>query len=171
MPDIDDEPAWAQTLHVIYEKDMQEDILEKDYGELEQCSVIADELSIEPDDISNLLINMRGMGLIEKKSSQESRYMLTKKGFDVVHTRALRRHEQRMEDSRNRRQHSVNRAIGYLTLGLVLMGYIQATITALVGKYAPLWQVNGVLVIGVFVAVGLAVLLFQSGLLSTWDTE
>lgn len=72
-----------------------------------------------------------------------------------------------MQDSRNQRQHDVNRAVGFLTLGLILMGLVQATITALVGKNAPLVEINGILGLGLVVAVGLGIPLYQTGLLSS----
>ena len=168
MTASEEEPVWAQTLRVLYENGMQDGTFDEyGYSELARQHAIAEELNKRPVEVARALRSMEGLDLIDGvPSNRRQGYTLTEKGFSVAHSRSLRRHEQELEDSRNKRQHNVNRAIGFLTLGLVLVGLIQATVSALRGNSAPLWETNAVLGVGVLVVVVIGLLLWQSGLLS-----
>lgn len=182
MAGLQDEPVWVQTLHALYEKGMQDDAFDKyGYTEWARQFAIADEINKRPVDVARALRSMERVNLINGVPSNNRKgYTLTEKGFGVAHSRSLRRHEQEIEDKRNqrqqeledrrnKRQHDINRAIGFLTLGLVLIGYIQATTNALIGKDAPLREVNTVLVIGLLLVIVIWLLLRESGLFDGWE--
>jgi hypothetical protein len=98
-------------------------------------------------------------------------YTLTEKGFSIAHDiHQNRRHDERQQ-RRTKRQHEVNRAIGFLTLGLVLVNFIQTVMTGIVGFGSPLWQANVIILVGTAVIVGIAYLLTTSGMLSQWNPD
>ena len=182
------EPTWAVVLHALYEKGMAGGEFDK-YGkaEIHRKQAIAEEADRDRPEVIRALKQMENQRLINRPPANRKKgYTLTKKGFDVAHTRELRRQEQRREQKRaereqkrDKRQHGVNRAIGYLTLGLVLTGVLQMTIAAILGigslslsiaDIALSLSLARVLLVGYGIVVGLGVLLWKSGMLASWDS-
>lgn len=171
---VGEEPKWAVVLRAIYENKMAgHDFLDYGFDELDRQKAIAEETGLEHKEVSNTITQMVNQGLINGIPSNDpfQGYTLTKKGFDVAHTRALRRQEQRREQNRDKRQHGVNRAIGFLTVGLLFTGFLQAWIAALVGEEARLLFINGALLLGFVIVVGIAIMLLRSGMLASWDSD
>lgn len=112
-------------------------------------------------DVRKTLITMAQVGLLhEEETDSRPPYSLTKKGFEVAHDR-----------EQNRRQHEVNRAIGYLTSGLLLVAFIQVIFNA-----APILGLNNLALGAILImgGLGLVYLMYdisQSGLLSPLDDE
>jgi hypothetical protein len=94
---------------------------------------------------------------------------LTKKGFDIAHDHRTQERRLEWEIRQEKRHHKVNRAIALLTLGLVFVGIVEASVTGLVGKESPLWQVNGVLVFGVGFILIIGWALYEANLLQPWE--
>lgn len=162
-----EEPTWAVVLNSLYKTRLAGE----EFHEDRRIVILADEIGRSKTEISNVLSQMSDQGLINIPSSYKESLTLTEKGFDVAHTRELRRQEQRREQKRDKRQHDVNRAIGFLTVGLLFTGFLQAWIAALVGEEARLLFINGALLLGFGVVVGIAVLLWTSGMLASWDSD
>lgn len=130
--------------------------------------------------VRTILENLAEFGLIKKGRtpaqdwrqqikpgpSGEVIYTLTEKGFSIAHDYHQNRLERERERRRNQRQHEVNQSIGILTLGLVFVGVIQATVTAMAGAGSTLYELNGALIAG-FLIFGIAVaLVWKAGLLT-----
>lgn len=175
-----EEPVWAAVLHALYEKGMTgESFDEYGYHKFLRNRAIAEEIEREPADVTRAVSEMIDKNLInDVPTGRESQgYNLTAKGFDVAHTRSLRRQQQQREKRRDQRQHEVNRAIGFLTLGLVFIGFVQATIVAIVGFEAQLLPVQLiqfglaliVLTLGLLAVVAIGVLLWRFGMLASWN--
>lgn len=187
-----EEPTWAVILRAIYEKAMAGGEFDKHGNhKMLRKAAIADEVDRDQEEVGQTLSQMEDQGLVNEPSQNLGKgYTLTEKGFDVAHNRELRRQEQkrerereerqyRREQQRDKRQHGVNRAIGYLTLGLVLTGVLQMTIAALLGIGSLSFSITDivlslslvrVLLFGYGIVVGLGVLLWKSGMLASWDS-
>lgn len=176
------EPTWAVVLHTLYENTMAGgEFDEYGYHRMSRNAAIANEVDRDRGEVVRSLSQMENQGLINEPNRNIGQgYTLTEKGFDVAHSRELRRQEQRREQQRDKRQHGVNRAIGYLTLGLVLTGVLQMTITALLGIGSLSFSISNivlslslirVLLVGYGVVLGLGVLLWKSGMLAAWENE
>jgi DNA-binding MarR family transcriptional regulator len=163
------EPPWTRVLLALYENNMEGDSFD-DYGYsmLLRKVAIREELDAEASDVSSAIRQLKKLDLIREPSAgrRQDGYQLTKRGFDVAHEIESRRRSKRREREQKKRQHSTNRAIGLLTLGLVLVGLIQASITAAAGVNSPLWQVNAFLVVGVGTVIGIGWLLYRDRMLS-----
>lgn len=83
----------------------------------------------------------------------------------------MRRQERRREQNRDKRQHDVNRAIGFLTVGLLFTGFLQAVITAQIGKEEQLLIVNLTLGSGFLIVIYIAFRIWNSGMLASWDSN
>lgn len=169
----EEEPTWAVVLHALYENKMAGSDFDKyGYHRMSRNIAIADEVDRNQEEITLSLSQMSNQGLVNKPSRNTGKgYTLTEKGFDVAHTRDLRRQEQRREQKRDKRQHEVNRAIGFLTIGLLFTGLLQAWIAALIGKEAQVSFVIGTLLVGFIIVVGITVILWKSGMLAAWDSD
>jgi DNA-binding MarR family transcriptional regulator len=170
----DAEPTWAVTLQALYEKGMAGDTFDKyGYHPLSRQIAIAEEVGRDSSEVARSISKMIDVGLINDVPIAQRRrgYTLTEKGFDVAHNRSLQKQEKRREQKMEKRQYDANRAIGVLTLGLVFVGVLRATISALVGTDAEHQFIHLTLVIGSIVVVVLVLLLAFSGMLSPWNEE
>lgn len=176
------EPTWAVVLHTLYENGMAGDSFDElGYSEFARKQAIAKEVDRDPAEVSRAIREMVDTNLINDvpTSNRMQGYSLTKKGFDVAHTRSLRRQEQQRENRRDQRQHEVNRAIGFLTFGLLVIGLVQATTVAIAGfdvqllsaQLIQLGLIYIVLTAGLGVIAGIIFLLWRSGMLESWDEE
>lgn len=185
------EPTWARVLDALYDHRMRgEDFDEKGYSKLARSHAIAEELGdIEPAEVHAVLRELKRYGLIhDLQSGRESKgFHLTEKGFEVAHEREIqkkrREHEEALQENRRelqemmadeaeergRRQHEVNRAIGFLTLGLLTVSLIQAGVAAT--SMSSRIEVSP----GVFLAAGaavtgvVAIIILRSGMLRPWE--
>lgn len=112
---------------------------------------------------------MVAVGLL-KKTEQET-YRLTETGFNVAHDLRVQRHQRNYEKNQDKRSHEVNRAIAILTLGLVSVGVVQVGSRAAVEIHSGWWQVYFWVGVGILVVLIMAIRLFQSGMLTSWNKE
>lgn len=168
-----DEPTWALILQAIYEYSMAgESFDEHGYSELARQIAIAKEIDRDAAEVARSISQLVSIGLLNDVPGNRRRgYTLTKDGFDVAHTRSLRRDESQKEQARNKRHHEVNRAIGLLTIGLVFVGLLRATVVAMVGQGVSQMLLNATLGIGLFTVIVIVFILKKSGMLESWEQQ
>lgn len=172
-----DEPNWAKILDQMYttwravaSRASEDDDLEYDvYPPLGK--------NIDAEETQKALKYLETRELIEE-FREYGEMRLTETGLRIAHERHLekersKREEQRAayEKSRDQRQHDVNRAIALLTLGLVLVGTLQAAATATVG--AGLNEVVSFIpaALGFVSLFILGTILWKAGLLSKLESD
>jgi len=96
-------------------------------------------------------------------------YDLSSKGFDVAHDIRMRKSQQRKEDERVSAQNDVNRAIGFLTLGLLFINLTNAFLQAVIDLDYPQLAVGSLFLVNVMTVVAIAALVYRSGLLTVKD--
>ena len=121
------------------------------------------------------------MGIPEQARRKGTHFGLTKMGFSVMHQRRMqerrdKREDQRIErqeeneNQRAERQHEVNRAIAFLTLGLMTIAVIDSAVRAFVGAsvYDKAFQAVYASIVFLFAFI---IILNYFGLLSPLSTE
>jgi len=98
-------------------------------------------------------------------------YDLSSKGFDVAHDIRMKNSRERKQDQRASAQHDVNRAIGFLTLGLLFINLTNAILQAVVDLDYPQLAVGSLFVVNFVVVVAIAGLVYKSGLLTEDSPE
>lgn len=168
----EEEPTWVVVLLALYENGMAGESFDKyGYQELPRNKAIAEEVNRESAEVGRAIQELKRQNLVNGvPSGRESQgYTLTPDGFEVAYERDLKRQERRRERNRDKRQHEVNRAIGFLTVGLLVTGFLQAVISAQASHETGLLEMNFTLLIGGIVVVGIAGMLGYSGMLASWD--
>lgn len=177
MDDVDDRPIWAEVLRVLYDETggprwgMAEQN-EKERTEMISKALDRRDVEVDQHGIHVTLHRMAEVGLVDKEGTEtRPPFTLTSKGFDVAHERQREEQRVKREKRRDKRQHEVNRGVGFLTLGLVFVGIIQAGVVALTDTHSPLWQVYGILMVGIVIVIGLFFWIQQTGMLASWNAE
>lgn len=98
-------------------------------------------------------------------------YDLSSKGFDVAHDIRMRNSQERRQDQRVSAQNNVNRAIGFLTLGLLFINLTNAFLQAVIDLNYPQLAVGSLFVLNLVVFVAIAGLVYTSGLLTENRSE
>lgn len=93
---------------------------------------------------------------------------LNQSGFELAREQAMLNREEQREEQRTRQQHSVNRAVAYLTLGLMTVTVLDSAVRAFVGRGDFLPAFYTVIAGGVLVLLFAAVL-GHFGLLSPYS--
>jgi hypothetical protein len=159
MTNTDMESLSAEELKNRQARDIASQIFDEEFDEYSKRDS-------DVQQVRSILDNLSDVGLVldERKEPQGGplhehlfahpvQYTLTEKGFGIAHDYHQNELDAERERRRDRRQHEVNRSIAVLTIGLVAVGLIQATITGMVGLGSPLWQVNTILFVGVLALV------------------
>jgi F0F1-type ATP synthase assembly protein I len=187
---MDQEPNWANVLETLYESQLKE-IKSRDDPH-DTTAVSRDELDGELDltlhEIKESLDYMETAGLLQLTDTVHDIYVLTPKGFQVAHERRMQKrrddredqrlerqqefeenrvdHQEAREDERAKRQHEVNRAVAFLTLGLMTVTVIGATIRIFVAQQSYT-AAYSTIIVGLILIVASAAILHYFGLLSS----
>lgn len=178
------QPEWAEILDVLYENQVKKLEMGDDPHEDTQIGIddLREDLEMSRIDVKNALEYMSAAGLVTQAGSpSSSAHFLTPKGFEVAHDRWLQRARDEKEDERlesqeenemqrAEQQHEVNRAIAFLTLGLMTVTVIDSTVRAFVGA-GDYYSDFGVVIIGPVLIMLMTGLLYYFGLLSPLSQE
>ena len=94
-----------------------------------QVEFLASKTGLKERFVKNELRYMKNLGLVEStESSPEGPYLLTAKGFNVVHERELKEDRQHHEQELNKQQTMTNQYLVLVTFALVITGGIQTII-------------------------------------------
>lgn len=155
---MDDKPDWAIILRYMY--DNQESELDASLKGHRRVSVprtseIIRELEINQPEARDALVYMLTSDLVTAEAVGNS-LKLTPKGFQVAHERRMQEREKKQEDrrierqqilederverqeeredQRAKRQHEINRAVAFLSLGLMVVTTIDSAVRVFVGE-------------------------------------
>ena len=134
------EPRWAQVLNKLYEGEhlLPESVRrakeEKDDMELTEVfeigysdgfySGVGDEIGASLEEVKDSVEFLRSVGLVEKDGDETNQLpVLTEKGFEIAHQRQIQKKTQK-----------TNAAIATFTLGLVVVGLVEALSTELIAS-------------------------------------
>ncbi|NEU55560.1 hypothetical protein [Halorussus sp. MSC15.2] len=189
MTKNDREPLWAEILRLLHnhEQYIHEDTVEDTPesfnmtvrsapgvpGGGDTIEFLADKTGREENEIRESLRYLQSVNCARELESAGGgkRFGLTAEGFKIAHEREMQEYQTEREDDRDRRQHDVNRAIALLTIALVLINFIRAGVTGLVGTDADPDIVYIILGFGGILAVVISVGLWRAGLLSSWEAK
>lgn len=93
-------------------------------------------------------------------------YDLSSKGFDVAHDIRMKNLQEEKQDQRVSEQNNINRAIGFLTLGLLFINFTDSALQTVVDLAYPRIAANILFLVNIVVIVTISVLIYRSGLLS-----
>lgn len=136
----------------------------------EDNQFIQQKTSLTPDEADEAVEYLLEVGLLTRGGDQQ--HVMSDEGFQVAHERWIQeqedqriREQEENENKRARRQHEVNRAIAFLSLGLLVVTVIDSAIRLFVGMES---YTNGFRAVGaglLFVLV-FTVIMHKFGLLS-----
>jgi hypothetical protein len=176
---------WERVLKAMYET--EQSFIKRDSTHMIPMDHrLFDYLDLDHTEVVDAVEYLKDAGLIDyvtKSSSDrnQSEYVLTDAGFKVIHDLELVRwkegieearieRELEEEDRRAKRQHRVNRAIAFLTLGLMLVTVIDTAVRATVGVMNNDigWVLTsiGLIVVGLF-----AFVMNRYGLFDAYDED
>ena len=123
-----EDPDWAKVLQYMYEK--QPEILYSDENPVDESHFVADEIDIPSENIATVFEDMRTFGLIKNGIPSEPKingknmrkYVLTEKGFDVIHEREITK-------SRQETNERSARLSAYLVIGIIIQALASFTNT------------------------------------------
>jgi len=169
---------WPEILDWMYSHRVSPQDVETDTHDREvQIRRLAEETDGEDrETVERVLEYMTDVGLLRGYGVNSSDgtyiYALTKRGFDIAHERKLREQRKKREERQSLRQDRINRSVAYLTLGLVLIGAVDTTVRAFVGRFPEGSTITliGLVALGWIVVVAMFVAIWQSGLLLTQVT-
>lgn len=183
---MDNEPEWAKVLDEIY----RENIVWSMDEELNDEHPVVSSVDFDPETVQENLALLSQSGLIgqvqvgiradvprpgkegvigitENARQHGTHVGLTARGFHVAHERDMRKKEQEEQDRRIQSQNEINSAIGYLTLGLLFINFVDTWVaTALNGGISNLSpSVWVALISAAIIIVAYSIILYQTGLL------
>jgi len=183
------EPDWAFILGYIYDNQMKEvgaSLKNHEQVEVNRHSYIQNKLQMDESEVKDAFEYMLQAGLVDAHS-KGSPLRLTPRGFEVAHERRMQRLQERREDRRlerqqefenkrverqekredrrSKRQHEVNRAVAFLTLGLVAVSVLDSAVRAFVGD-GEISAAYSTVLVGLVMLGSFAVILYYFGLLS-----
>jgi hypothetical protein len=109
-------------------------------------------------------------GMVSFVERSRGTYALTEKGFSVAHDRVVREDQLAEEQTRAERQHDVNRAVAFLTLGLMTVTVFDSAVRLAVG-FNRLLTGAVITLIGMGFVGTFALALNRLGLLSAYSGE
>lgn len=195
-----EEPAWIKVLETIYDEDIywedDADIdsdhpvvsaLDDDPEEVQNHLAFLSQVELIGHVKAGMTADVprpgkESMMPVSDVDRRQGLYMgLTPRGFSVVHQRRMQERQDSREDNRlerqenlenkrAKRQHEINRAIAFLTLGLMVVTVIDSAVRAFVGKGAYDHAFQTVFA-GLVLVIVFAVILNLSGLLSSLEIE
>lgn len=114
--------------------DWKRSVAQKQYDCIQKKTGLA-ENSIEEASrwLSNCGLVSLNKSIMDEEVNYDGHYpmKLTEKGFGVAREQVRRHHQEQAENDRVKRQNDVNRAIGFLTLGLVAVTFLHTAIITL----------------------------------------
>ena len=173
--------TWALILDSLYNAEQAE--VRKNTGFEPDCVINRQDLTDDLDELSDSQINqtvsfLETNELLRQGESEngEPVYTLTQDGFSVAHNRHILQKQQSREQSRARNQLQVNRAIGYLTVGLLIATVLNPIMQyagrpEYLGQSSSLQLLAGVTVVNLVVVGGIIYKLWGSGLLTERQGE
>lgn len=114
--------------------DWKQSVAQNQYNRIQEQTSLSED-TIE--EAARWLANYNLISLNKSKMDEEAGYVgpypmeLTEKGFGVAREQDRQYHQEQSEDARVKRQNDVNRAIGFLTLGLVAVTFLHTAIITL----------------------------------------
>ncbi|MDF9744521.1 hypothetical protein [Natrinema salsiterrestre] len=171
-------PDWLKVLLALYESQIATiDLPIQGSLAVDPNNPAYSETDLEVDEFNEAMSFLRDTGLVE--IPQSDHYIITGKGFSVVHDWKQRQQQTRAETQRSKRQNNVNRIIGYLTLGLVAISAINAVASSVAsinstgvffGFSYESWSII-VALLSILVAIGIGIEAVQSGILNPYNPE
>ncbi len=184
-----DEPTWASILELLYQGQQQQIRRKEDaHDNTVICrDELCDELDLSYPEVDDALTFMEAAGLLKPESSRSANFTLTPQGFKVAHERVLEKDRHSREDKRlerqqtfedrrvgwqeerelqrSKRQHDVNRAVAFLTLGLISITLIDTTVRTFV-RMGVFDVAFVIILIGLFALFAFTLILYYFGLIS-----
>lgn len=175
---MDNEPDWTLILERLYHGEQKQ--IQKQKDPHDDTIITTDEIyegyDLNYTEIDNILEYLDTAGLIQETDKYSDEYVLTPRGFQVIHDRVMmekkeeyedKRMEERekQEDRRIQSQNEVNSAVGYLTLGLLFVTFAHTVVIAMIEKGAGVFVLSILLVVESIIIVGISLLLSRTGLL------
>lgn len=133
---------WSTLLRAFYEKETA-GIEYPTGGDVERYvsednQFVQQKTSLTPDEADEAVKYLQEVNLLTRGGDQ--RWVMSSEGFQVAHERWIQEQEDRRireqetnENQRSRRQHEVNRAIAFLSLGLLVVTVLDSTTRIFVG--------------------------------------
>lgn len=177
----DDERSenWSALLRVFYEHETAG--IEYPTGSdveryvAEDNQFVQQKTSLTPDEANEAVEYLEDVDLLTR--GRDNRWVMSSEGFQVAHERWIQEQEDRRvheqeanESQRARRQHEVNRAIAFLSLGLLVVTVLDSATRIFVGMESYIEGFSVVLLGILFVAV-FATIMSKLGLLSKDPVE
>lgn len=124
-----DRPNWELVLRTLYEEEQSrieriagsEDLVPKDAD-------LLDTIELQRNELSEAVQFLWDAGMLEPDNDE---WALTEKGFSVAQNQVDQERRAEDEEKRVKRQNAVNRAIGFLTVGLLFVSWIEMGISGL----------------------------------------
>lgn len=162
-------PPWETVLEYLYTTEQLQLPRAPEETELylsEDSDQLTNDLKLNFQKANKSVRYLYKSGLIKKATSEDHDLVweLTEKGFSVAHERKMLRRQEQREDERTGNQIRVSRAVGYLTLGLLV-----ATVFDSIVEIALQWSAQMLIAIVLLEAAlvsTIAILIFKSNLLS-----
>ncbi|WP_247729906.1 hypothetical protein [Halovivax limisalsi] len=110
-------------------------------------------------------------GITGEARRQGTHVGLTARGFHVAHEREVMEQEQKEQDRRIQSQNEINSAIGFLTLGLLFVNFVDTWITVTLDTEIANWSTELWLAVmaDAVVVAGIGLLLQRTGLLEPYS--
>jgi predicted transcriptional regulator len=159
-------PDWPRVLGHLYDHQLLAVSSNRSArGERVSERDLQDEVDLNPVELRDAIEFMEHAGLMSQKRSGHD-YKITRDGFQVAHDLRMQEQEQRLEDARSRRQSDVNRAIGFLTLGLLFVTTMDVGVRGLVGMESEFWKIRGAMFLALVTTTLFAIALIRTGVLN-----
>lgn len=189
---MDDEPDWAILLETLYDGERSRfKRNQRSGGPLPDSNVLIDETGLSRDELNEAIQYLRDAGLL-KPTGDSGQFKITEEGFQVAHDRRMQQQQQQREDRRVERQqeledqrvkqqeeredrrakrhHQINRAVAFLTLGLMTVTVGDSAARVFVGKN-DFFGAFGAVVAGLILVAVFTLVLNYSGLLSAYSSS
>jgi len=160
-----DDPDWSILLQTLYEDERSRfNRNVETSGSLPRDHILAGETGLGYERTNKAVQYLQDAELLET-AAEGKRFKITRKGFDVAHDRRVQDRRDQREDRRTKRQHEVNRAIAFLTLGVMGVTVLDSAVRVFLGRNS---YILALVIIGVGIAITIAfgIVLYKLGLLS-----
>lgn len=169
---MQEKPNWAILLNNLYRQEQSRfDRNQGSGGALTEDHPLIHQTGLTREELNKSIQYLRDSGLLRTTGSSD-KFVLTEKGFEVAHERHNQSWSERLQSERIEDQNDVNRAIGFLTLGVLFFAFTDSTFYVISQTATPEWGYFVGLIVNFLAFIVILVLLQKAEMLKktnhTW---
>lgn len=162
------EPNWTAVLRTLYNHEITIDVQMTDRAVAVKVAKLT---GLDPESVSAAITDLTEIGLVETEHKElgergYNKIRLTERGFQIAHEREMNTQQEEREDDRIERQNEINRAIGFLTVGLLVTTLFDTVVAAELQSNLQLLTPQTIVLVDLVLVLAIIGAISRSGVLT-----